>query len=165
MKEHINTRFKDEYVDVVATALKNYCERSGKSISRAEFSDVVKGFNEYVFDYMMRTHSPCLLMSMLGKIHIVSRKPKVKMKGAKYNSGVFNNNDTNGYVCKFKYSNYYSFASFALRRIWSLTLAKALKTKVAKDFKANWMFYPAEVTHLQDEANKTEFKQYDEFEL
>ena len=171
LTEHNNIRFRDPSISVMKEALANYNTKRGKKLKYEEFYKIIYSFHRYMFDYMLRTKNPISLMRELGKMTVIAKKPRRNMINrisfANGKTVKFDNNATNELICKFVYTNYLSFNLFPLKGIWCFELTKALKTKMAKDFRENWPTYPLDehVNLKQDISLEDGDYKYDEFKL
>jgi hypothetical protein len=123
-------------------------------ISDLQIKEIIKAFNETLWETVIETRDGVQLPEGIGYIFIgTCQSAKGKnvdfAKSKKYGVAVSNNNwETDGKLAKIFYSSYASKYKFAFRECWSFTACRNFKRKVAKTYPENWTMY------VQIDSNK-----------
>jgi hypothetical protein len=170
----------DEYMD---DFYKRYPELS--KYKKAEIKEIVKGFNELLWQEIIETRDGVELPEGLGYVFI-GACPYVKKdnidygKSIKYGMAVTHKNyDTDGYLGKIFYSNYSAKYKLRDRSIWAFNGGRYFKRAVTKSFKEDWRKYlvidnTTKVSKMYkkmrqkdyfDTIREKQFNEYNEFDI
>jgi hypothetical protein len=150
-------RFRQESLNITS---KEFCVKfrekhpKHKSMSDTQIKDIIKAFNETLWETVIETRDGVQLPEGIGYIFIgTCQAAKSKnvdyAKSRKYGVPVSNNNwETDGKLAKIFYSSYASKYKFAFRECWSFTACRNFKRMVAKTYPENWTMY------VQIDSNK-----------
>jgi len=117
------------------------------NITETEFRQIIKAFNEALWETVIETRDGVQLPEGLGCIFIGTcentRHSNIDFaKSQKYGVTVTNKNwETDGKLAKIFYTSYASKYKFSFRECWSFTACRNFKRAVAKSYPENWTMY------------------------
>ena len=118
-----------------------------KDISDTQIREIIKSFNELLWETVIETRDGVQLPEGIGYIFIgTCNAPKSNnidyAKSKKYGVSVSNKNwETDGKLAKIFYSSYASKYKFAFRECWKFVACRNFKRGVAKTYPENWTIY------------------------
>jgi hypothetical protein len=143
-------RFRQEAVNVIDKEFfAKFREKhpKHKHITEAQIRELIKSFNETLWETVIETRDGVQLPEGLGMIFIATCQSSGGRnidfaKSKKYGVAVSNNNwETDGKLAKIFYTSYASKYKFAFRECWSFTACRNFKRAVAKAYPENWTMY------------------------
>jgi len=156
-----------------------------KSLSDADVRQIIKKFNETLWENVIETRDGVQFPEGLGSIFIATCQSAKSSnidfgKSKKYGVSVSNKNwETDGKLAKIFYSSYASKYKFAFRECWSFTACRNFKRTVAKTYPENWTMYvqidpsrklrkiytAASLKNMRAKQLDSQLKNYNEFDL
>jgi hypothetical protein len=118
-----------------------------KDLENKDLKNIIKSFNEYLYNTVIETRDGVQLPESIGWIFIgtcqTSKKENVDYaKSKKYGVAVSNKNwDTDGKLAKIFFTNYALKHKMKNREFWSFIACRDFKRKVSKAYPENWNMY------------------------
>jgi len=181
-------RFREEAVNIIDKKfIDSFKEKypKHKGLTETKIRQIIKAFNEKVFEEVIETRDGVELPEGLGQIFIGTCKNVKKenidfAKSMKYGVLVTNKNwETDGKLAKIFYTSYSTKYKFANRECWEFVACRNFKRSVAKTYPENWTMYvevqpdkklralyqAIRIGNKNDNKVNAQLKSYNEFDL
>lgn len=143
-----------------------------KSVDSKLLKNIIKSFNETIYQTVIETRDGVALPESLGWLFIgtchQSKKENVDFaKSQKYGVRVSNKNwESDGKLAKIFYSSFAPKIKIQNREFWGFTACRNFKRSVAKTYPENWQMYMAVDPHIRlhsqynKEVTKASYKEF-----
>lgn len=143
-----------------------------KSVDSKLLKNIIKSFNETIYQTVIETRDGVALPESLGWLFIGTchqgKKENVDFaKSQKYGVRVTNKNwESDGKLAKIFYSSFAPKIKIQNREFWGFTACRNFKRSVAKTYPENWQMYMAVDPHIRlhsqynKEVTKASYKEF-----